>query len=121
MDTSKEHEQIAMKWFDAFNAQNLDDLLALYDEQAKHFSPKLKASRPGSNGLIEGKTALHEWWADAFKRLPGLHYEVQTITANEHRVCMEYIRELPGEPGLRVAEVLEIKNGKIFFSRVYHG
>ncbi len=121
MSFSKENEQIAMKWFDAFNAQDLDELLALYDEQAKHFSPKLKASRPETNGLIEGKKALHEWWADAFKRLPGLHYEVQTITANEHRVFMEYIREVPGDEDMLVAEVLEITNGKIIYSRVYHG
>ena len=121
MDTGKENEQIAMKWFDAFNAQNLDELLELYDEQAKHFSPKLKASRPASNGLIEGKNALHDWWADSFKRLPGLHYEVQTITANRHRVFMEYIRELPGDEDLQVAEVMKINNGKIIYSRVYHG
>ncbi|MBS1731481.1 MAG: nuclear transport factor 2 family protein [Bacteroidetes bacterium] len=121
MDTGKENEQIAIQWFKAFNTQDLEELLALYDEQAKHFSPKLKAKIPDSNGLIEGKKALREWWADSFKRLPGLHYEVQTITANEHRVCMEYTRELPGDEDLQVAEVLEIKNGKIIFSRVYHG
>jgi hypothetical protein len=50
-----------------------------------------------------------------------VHYKVLTITANENRVFMEYLRQVDGEPDMKVAEVLEIKNEKIVFSRVYHG
>jgi hypothetical protein len=34
---------------------------------------------------------------------------------------MEYTRIVPGEPEMNVAEVLEIENGLIVRSRVYHG
>ena len=34
---------------------------------------------------------------------------------------MEYIRQVENEENILVAEVLEIKEGKIVFSRVYHG
>ena len=34
---------------------------------------------------------------------------------------MEYIRRVDNEPDMLVAEVLEIKNGLIVASRVYHG
>jgi hypothetical protein len=34
---------------------------------------------------------------------------------------MEYIRQVPGEADILVAEVLEIKGDKIIASRVYHG
>ncbi|MBS1763627.1 MAG: nuclear transport factor 2 family protein [Bacteroidetes bacterium] len=113
---------IANKWFDAFNEHNLDKLLSLYDEHAEHFSPKLKIRHPETMGLVKGKAALHTWWQDAFERLPTLHYQVQTLTANENRVFMEYIRKVQGEEDMRVAEVLEIgKNGLIKASRVYHG
>jgi hypothetical protein len=44
-----------------------------------------------------------------------------SFTANENRVFMEYTRQVAGENDLLVAEVLEIKEGKIVFSRVYHG
>jgi limonene-1,2-epoxide hydrolase len=50
-----------------------------------------------------------------------LHYQALTITANADRVFMEYLRQVDGEPNMKVAEVLEIKNEKIVFSRVYHG
>lgn len=34
---------------------------------------------------------------------------------------MEYIRHVQGEEDLRVGEVLEIREGMIVASRVYHG
>ncbi|KAA5534662.1 nuclear transport factor 2 family protein [Taibaiella lutea] len=112
---------IAKQWFDAFNEHNLENLLALYAEDAKHYSPKLKIRQPETNGLVKGKDALRAWWKDAFERLPELHYSYTTLTANDERVFMEYIRKVPGEEDMLVAEVLEIKNDKIVASRVYHG
>ena len=114
-------QQIALQWFEAFNTHNLPMLLALYDEQAVHYSPKLKTIHPKTNGLIKGKKALQIWWQDAFDRLPTLQYEVLNLIADESRVFMEYIRHVHGEDDLNVGEVLEIKNDQIVASRVYHG
>jgi ketosteroid isomerase-like protein len=112
---------IAHLWFEAFNAHNLDKLLSLYDEDAEHFSPKLKIRHPETKGLVTGKEALRSWWKDAFDRLPTLHYKVTSLTSNSDRVFMEYIRTVDGEENMLVAEVLEIKEGSIIASRVYHG
>ncbi len=117
----EENKRIAQAWFAAFNSHHLEDLLALYDEQAQHYSPKLKLRQPETSGLIRGKPALRSWWQDAFDRLPGLRYEVNRLTADDEQVFMEYTRQVPGEDDLAVGEVLEIKGGKIVFSRVYHG
>ena len=114
-------QQIAFKWFDAFNSHNLDQLLSLYDDYAEHYSPKLKVRRPETNGKVSGKQALAEWWKDAFDRLPTLHYKVTSLTANERHVFMEYLRQVDGEEDMMVAEVLEVRDGKIIASRVYHG
>ena len=114
-------QSIAFKWFDAFNRHNLEQLLSLYDEEAAHFSPKLKIRKPETNGFVIGKQALREWWQDAFDRLPSLHYKVTSLTANGDRVFMEYVRTVEGEKDMLVAEVLEVKDFKIIASRVYHG
>ena len=114
-------ESIAFKWFDAFNAHDLEKLLSLYDDHAEHYSPKLKLRHPETNGLVTGKLAMREWWKDAFHRLPSLHYKVTSLTANENRVFMEYIRMAEGENDLLVAEVLEVSDNRIIASRVYHG
>jgi ketosteroid isomerase-like protein len=113
--------EIAKSWFQAFNEHNLENLLALYDDNAEHYSPKLKIHQPDTNGLVKGKAALRTWWQDAFDRLPTLHYKTTSLTANSERVFMEYIRQVENEPDMLVAEALEIKNGLIIASRVYHG
>ncbi|SMP94595.1 SnoaL-like domain-containing protein [Epilithonimonas pallida] len=118
---AEELKNIANLWFKAFNEQNLDDLLSLYDESAQHYSPKLKIREPDTKGLIKGKNALRIWWKDCFERLPTLQYEVNKLTADSEQVFMEYTRKVMGEEDMKVGEVLEIKDGKIICSRVYHG
>jgi hypothetical protein len=114
------NEQIATQWLSAFNDHDLERLLDLYDDDAVHYSPKLKIRQPETNGFVKGKDALRAWWKDAFERLPELYYKVTTLTANDDRIFMEYTRQVPGEEDMLVAEVLEIKE-KIAASRVYHG
>ncbi|HLA55144.1 MAG TPA: nuclear transport factor 2 family protein [Flavobacterium sp.] len=118
---SHELQSIAFKWFDAFNTHDLERLLSLYDDNAEHFSPKLKIRKPETNGLVKGKSAMRDWWQDAFERLPSLHYKVTSLTANGERIFMEYIRMVDGEEEMLVAEVLDVKEGRIVASRVYHG
>jgi predicted SnoaL-like aldol condensation-catalyzing enzyme len=119
--TPEKLQSIAFKWFDAFNTHNLEQLLSLYDDEAEHFSPKLKIRMPETKGLVTGKQALRDWWQDAFERLPSLHYKVTSLTANTDRVFMEYIRTVDGDEDMHVAEVLVVKENKIVASRVYHG
>lgn len=113
--------RIANSWFAAFNAHDLDALLALYADDAAHYSPKLKARMPETEGWIRGKQALRDWWRGAFERLPTLRYEVVKLTADADQVFIEYIRHVADEEDLRVGEVLEVRNGVIAASRVYHG
>jgi len=119
--SAQNNKQIATKWFAAFNEHALENLLALYADNAQHFSPKLKIRKPETQGLIKGKAALREWWQDAFDRLPSLQYEVIKLTADDEQVFMEYVRHVDGEEDLSVGEVLQIENGMIVYSRVYHG
>lgn len=119
--SAEKNLSIAMLWFEAFNAHNLEKLLSLYDDEAEHYSPKLKIRHPETKGLVTGKEALRTWWKDAFERLPSLHYKVTSLTSNADRVFMEYLRTVENEDAILVAEVLEIRDGKILASRVYHG
>lgn len=111
----------ARRWLAAFNARDLDALLSLYADDAVHTSPKLRAAQPETQGRIAGREALRRWWADSFARLPGLRYEERSLTADGERVWMEYLRVLPGQADLLVAEVLELRDGLIRSSRVFHG
>jgi len=113
---------LARAWLKAFNQKDLDALLALYADDCRHTSPKIRAMFPATGGQLEGKAALRGWWEDAFKRLPGLSYEETRVTAGEQSVVLEYVRHAPGEPPMYVAEVFETDaTGRIAASRVYHG
>lgn len=114
------NEETALKWMQAFNQHDIEKLIALYSEDAVHYSPKLKLLQPHSMGFIKGKKQLKEWWIDAFNRLPQLHYKLISLTANDKSVCMEYVRTIPGEDDILVAEILDIDT-LIVASRVYHG
>jgi 8-oxo-dGTP diphosphatase len=113
--------ELGRAWLSAFNRRDLDGLLALYADDAVHFSPKLLAQRPETRGQIKGKVRLRAWWQDCFERLPGLKYVERGLTADDSRVFMEYLRECPGQEPLDVAELLRCEAGKIVESRVYHG
>ena len=119
--TPEKNLSIAHLWFEAFNAHNLEKLLSLYDDEAQHYSPKLKIRHPETNGFISGKAALRAWWQDSFDSLPTLQYKVTSLTSNSDRVFMEYVRLVENDDDILVAEILEIRDGKIIASRVYHG
>lgn len=121
--TAERHpnEAIARAWLDAFNRHDVAALTALYADDATHTSPKIRALYPETGGKLIGRSALATWWADAIRRLPGLRYEATAITANDARVFLEYQRFAPGEPVMPVAEVFDVRAGRIVASRVYHG
>jgi hypothetical protein len=114
-------EALGRAWLDAFNAHDVEALVALYAEACTHTSPKLRALHPHTGGQLVGKPALRAWWADAMKRLPGLRYELTRLTANDERVVLEYLRHAPNEAPLPVAEAFDVKDGRIVASRVFHG
>ncbi len=120
--STEELVALARAWLAAFNARDLEGLLALYAADAVHASPKLRVRDPSSNGEIRGVSALRAWWKDAMDRLPDLRYEAKHLTAMGDRVFMEYLRTNPGESPYMVAEVLVAgPDGKIRASHVYHG
>ncbi len=114
------NERIAQAWLDAFNAHDVDALVALYADDGTHTSPKIRALFPHTGGKLVGKAALKAWWVDSNTRLPGLRYEKTAVTANDERVFLEYVRHAPDGASL-VAEVFDVKGGHIVASRVYHG
>lgn len=112
---------LGRRWLAAFNAHDLEGLLALYADDCVHLSPKLRVQQPETKGEVRGKAALREWWRGALERLPGLRYVERTVTASDERVFLEYLRQVPGEAELPVAEVFDVRDGRIQASRVYHG
>lgn len=118
---SEKNLAIGREFLRAFNARELDALIALYAEDAVHVTPKARALHPETEGRVVGRDALRAWWKDSFDRYSDIAYDPLHVTADENCVWMEYRRRVPNEPELAVAEILQIREGLIFASRVYHG
>jgi hypothetical protein len=114
-------KEIVNEWLRAFNTADADAMVALYAEDAIHTSPKLRSAQPAGEGRLLGKAAMRQWWLDAFDRLPNITYEVVSMVSDDHVAVIEYLRHRQGEATIQVAEVFEIKEGKIVRSHVYHG
>jgi ketosteroid isomerase-like protein len=116
-----ENTRIAEAWLAAFAAGDVARLVSLYAPDATHTSPKIRALHPETGGKLIGHAALSAWWTAALARLPGLRYEPTAITADAHRVFVEYLRHAPDGDVMPVAEVFDVRDGLIVASRVYHG
>ena len=119
--SAEDNVRIARAWLDAFNAYDVDRLVALYAEDATHTSPKIRALHPETGGKLVGRAKLASWWREANARLPGLRYEATAIIADDERVIIEYVRHAPDGAPMPVAEAFDVRSGKIVASRVYHG
>jgi hypothetical protein len=113
--------EIVTRWFNAFNTGDVDAMVDLYADDAIHTSPKLRAADPASGGRLLGKAALRGWWLEALNQVPPIRYELVTLIEGDDVVAIEYLRQRPGEATIQVAEVFEIRDGKIIRSHVYHG
>lgn len=113
--------EIARAWLRIFNTHDVAALVALYADDATHTSPKIRALHPDTGGKLLGKDALIRWWTEAIARVPGLRYEETALTASDDRVFLEYVRHAAKEAPMPVAEVFDVRDGKIVASRVYHG
>ncbi len=121
MSNTLDNVRLARSWLAAFNARDVEALIALYEGDATHTSPKIRALHPDTGGKLVGRDAIAAWWSGAIARTPGLRYEELTITANDDRVVLEYVRHATGEAPLPVAEIFDVRGGLVVASRVFHG
>lgn len=120
MSVSEDPAEIVRLWLAASNAGNVEGMLDLYDDDAVHESPKVKAAVPNSDGKLVGKAAIRSWWRESVGASAALNYELTSLTSNDVRAVIEYVRRIPGQDPLSVAESFEVRNGKIVHSIVYH-
>jgi hypothetical protein len=64
------------QWVRAWNAHDIEAVLAHFTEDAVFSSPVAARVVPESGGLVRGKDALRAYWNTALTRLPDLHFEI---------------------------------------------
>ena len=126
--SSHDNAAVARRYYDAFNARQLDDAVALADAELEWTNLALGATFRGP----EGFRRFLENYATAF---PDSQVEVRSVIAHGDRVAVEFTAAgthrgpLAGPAGeipatgravrLQLCEVLQLRDGKIVRGRSY--
>lgn len=95
-------EAFTRQWVQDWNDHDLDRILAHFTEDVVFTSPAAAAIVDGSHGVIRGKAALREYWAEGLRRIPDLHFEIIATYVGVDTLVINY----RNQRGALVNEVL---------------
>lgn len=103
-------------WIRAWNARDIEAVLAHYADDIVFTSPTALRVVPESGGVIEGKAALRSYWTVALGRNPDLHFTLVEVYAGIDTVALHY----RNQRGALVDEVLTFRDGLIAVGHAMH-
>jgi ketosteroid isomerase-like protein len=95
-------QKFADGWAQAWNAHDLEEVLGHFADDVVFSSPAAAQLISGSDGVVRGKAALRDYWAEGLRRIPDLHFTVLDVYAGVSAVVINY----RNQKGARVSEVL---------------
>lgn len=111
-----ELESFAHDWLAAWNAHDLDRILAMYEPDFEFSSPVLAQRVPASGGRLRGHEAARAYWTPAFAPGVNLRFEPIAILTGVDSVVIHY----RGLRGRLCAEFFQLgPNGKIARSHAH--
>jgi ketosteroid isomerase-like protein len=99
----------AAEWCAAWNAHDLDRVLAHFHEEVSFTSPAAAALFPETRGRIEGRQALRDYWSEGLRRIPDLHFTIERVFAGVGAIVIQY----RNQKGVSVSEVLVFDGDKV--------
>ncbi|MGY3590033.1 ketosteroid isomerase-like protein [Bradyrhizobium sp. USDA 4341] len=97
-------------WIAAWNARDLERVLAMYSEDTEMTSDRIPAFGFGPSGTVRGKAQLRAYWSAALAKLPELHFDLIDLYVSPDSVVVFY----QNERGRKICEYLRLDvEGKI--------
>ena len=85
-----EAQRFAGQWVDAWNAHDLDGVLAHFADDAEFASPVAAQLLPETNGILRGKDAIRAYWTIGLQRIADLRFEVIDVYTGVDLVVIHY-------------------------------
>jgi len=85
-----EARRFAQEWVDAWNAHDIDGVLAHFADDAEFSSPVAAQLLPGTGGVLRGKAAIRAYWAVGIERIPDLRFEVVDVYTGVDLIVINY-------------------------------
>ena len=108
--------EFATRWIAAWNARDIEAVLADYADDVVFTSPTAARFVPESGGTIRGKEALRGYWEVALQANPDLHFELLGVYVGVDTVVLHY----QNQDGGLVSEVLTLRNGLVSVGHATH-
>ncbi|MBP2160410.1 MULTISPECIES: nuclear transport factor 2 family protein [Asticcacaulis] len=99
----------AESWCAAWNARDIEAVLAHFHDDATFTSPFARRIWPDSPGVFSGKPAIRAYWTEGLKMVPDLHFRIETVFSGVDTVVIHYVNQA----GRHVAEVLTFQGDKV--------
>lgn len=109
-------QALAREWYEAWNAHDLERILAHYTTDVVFTSPFIAALGADPSGRVAGKGALRAYWAKALQTYPDLHFEPIVELYGVQSVTLHY----RGVGGVLAAEVLELDQDGLIWRATAH-
>jgi ketosteroid isomerase-like protein len=112
-----EARRFADSWAAAWNAHDLERILAHFTDDVMFQSPVAARIVPGSDGVVRGIDALRSYWAEGLKLLPDLHFEVVEVYTGIDTVVINY----RNQAGQLVNEILVFDGDRVRAGNATYG
>ena len=89
-------EAFADDWVRAWNAHDVEAVLAHFHDDVVFSSPVAARVLPQTGGVVRGKAALREYWLTALGVLPDLRFDVVGVYRGESLLVVNYRNERGG-------------------------
>ncbi|QBR83815.1 nuclear transport factor 2 family protein [Legionella israelensis] len=121
-ELKQQAENIYKAWDKALANNDIESLLELYSDDAIIESPLIPHLLETDSGILRGKSELRLLIEKVAERKPFIrkHYK-QNFFTDGKTLIFEYPRQTPDGEQMDFMEVMEIKEGKIQYHRVYWG
>jgi len=97
----------AQEWIEAWNAHDLERILAHYAEDVELMSPLVAKLTGRSEGVVRGKAELRDYFARGLRAYPTLRFDFIRLYPGVRSCVLEY----RSVNGLMSAELMEFDAG----------
>jgi len=119
--TREDAFRIANDWNAAWNARDVERVLAHVDNGVSFTSPTALAVV--GMATVNGKAALREYWGKALSQITGLRFTMDRIVWDEHtrELAIIYQAEINGHRKMVSENLVFGSHGLIVRAEVFHG
>jgi ketosteroid isomerase-like protein len=82
--------RFASEWIAAWNAHDLERVLAHYADDFEMASPVIVQIAGEPSGVLRGKTNVAAYWRQALARMPNLHFTLERVLVGAESVAIAY-------------------------------